>query len=82
LTALAVAHLSSTGQKQEEIARGLRLSQPDVSRLREHAKEQGWLEEATPRFLGPAKSPELWERAHARFFSSADLLGKLRGLQG
>ena len=64
----AAAKLRSDDRKQQEIARILGVSQPEVSRLLVEARGK-WLEKA-PRFL-PADQA-LWRAAEERFFSTAE----------
>jgi DNA-binding transcriptional regulator LsrR (DeoR family) len=78
---LAAAYLRSEQKLQEEIADILKVSQPEVSRLLKRAVKKKWLEYPPPVFRCPAEIRDLWERAHARFFSSERLLGGLRAIE-
>ncbi len=75
---LAAAYLRSEKKLQEEIAAILKISQPEVSRLLKRAVKKKWLEYPPPAFRCPAEVRDLWERAHARFFSSERLLARLK----
>ena len=75
---LAAAYLRSEQKLQEEIAEILRISQPEVSRLLKRAVKKHWLHYPPPIFRCPEEIRDLWERAHARFFSSEKLLERLK----
>src|SRR5580704_2858821 len=75
---LAAAYLRSEQKLQDEIAEILKISQPEVSRLLKRAVKRKWLDYPSPIFRCPEETRELWERAHARFFSSAKLLARLK----
>jgi DNA-binding transcriptional regulator LsrR (DeoR family) len=78
---LAAAYLRSEQKLQEEIAEILKISQPEVSRLLKRAVKKKWLAYPPPTFRCSEDSRELWERAHARFFSSEKLLTRLRACE-
>jgi DNA-binding transcriptional regulator LsrR (DeoR family) len=78
---LAAAYLRSEQKLQEEIAEILKISQPEVSRLLKRAVKKKWLDYPPPAFRCPDDCRDLWERAHARFFSSEKLLARLKTLQ-
>jgi hypothetical protein len=75
---LAAAYLRSERKLQEDIAEILKISQPEVSRLLKRAVRKGWLDYPPPVFRCPGEIRDLWERAHARFFSSEMLLARLK----
>ena len=78
---LAAAHLRSENKLQGEIAKILKISQPEVSRMLKRAKDKKWLDYPPPVFRCPQEVRDLWERAHARFFSSEKLLNRLRAFE-
>jgi DNA-binding transcriptional regulator LsrR (DeoR family) len=79
--ALAAAYLRSENKLQEEIAEILKISQPEVSRLLKRAVKKKWLDYPAPHFNCTDEIREVWERAHARFFSSEKLLERLRAVE-
>jgi DNA-binding transcriptional regulator LsrR (DeoR family) len=64
----AAAFLKSKDQTQMQIAAALGVSQPEVSRLLEEAREKQWLEIA-PRFR--IVDQAVWQKSHERFFSTS-----------
>jgi hypothetical protein len=78
---LAAAYLRSEQKLQEDIAEILKISQPEVSRLLKRAVKKGWLDYPPPIFRCPDENRNLWERAHARFFSSEKLLARLKATE-
>src|SRR5215831_3959361 len=78
---LAAAYLRSEQKLQEEIAEILKISQPEVSRLLKRAVKKHWLDYPPPIFRCPEEIRDLWERAHARFFSSEKLLARLKATE-
>jgi DNA-binding transcriptional regulator LsrR (DeoR family) len=78
LLALAAAYLRGQGKRQKDIAKNLKISQPEVSRLLKHALKKKWLAYPAPLFTCPDDKKELWQRSRERFFSSEKLLTKLQ----
>jgi DNA-binding transcriptional regulator LsrR (DeoR family) len=78
---LAAAFLRSEQKLQGEIAEILKISQPEVSRMLRRAEDKHWLDYPPPTFRCPDEIRELWERAHARFFSSEKLLARLKAFE-
>jgi DNA-binding transcriptional regulator LsrR (DeoR family) len=66
LRSLAVADLTTKGQPQQAISKRLGISQPQVSRLLEHAREMGWIE-TTPRLDESRIEPHLLERMRQEY---------------
>jgi DNA-binding transcriptional regulator LsrR (DeoR family) len=71
----AAAKLRSKGQRQDEIAKTLGVSQPEISRLLIEARNGKWLERA-PRFQCPDAA--VWAAAEQRFFSTVETRDGLR----
>jgi DNA-binding transcriptional regulator LsrR (DeoR family) len=70
--ALAAACFSSQGLLQQDIARELGISQPEVSRLLTHARNSGWIRQQ-PSIVRQAIPEPLWHRVQNDFFSHPDL---------
>src|SRR4051794_40271695 len=82
INAIAAAHLRGQGMLQQEIARRLDFSQPDVSRYLKLAEERGWLRYPPPEFRLSDKDRSHWEKAESRFFSKASLRAALAARNG
>src|SRR6266700_1598345 len=52
-----------------------------AAHLRKRAKDKKWLDYPPPVFRCPQDARDLWERAHARFFSSEKLLNRLKAFE-
>lgn len=64
----AAAYLKGKAQTQKEISTAIGVSQPEVSRLLQEARDKHWLAEA-PHFH--VTDQAIWQKAQARFFSTS-----------